>query len=129
MKLLTDKTARLGGFTLSEMLVACGMFTVVGIAVVYTLNAGLVLYAKNAADNLAHDQSRIAVNRLLHDVHEAVSVPQLGHIDTRAPGSYTAPTGSWVPSGTSVTFYADTGSCPSAGIAFQMMGGPGDPNG
>jgi hypothetical protein len=120
---------RLTAFTLAEAMVACGMFTVVGLAAVYTLNSGTILYAKNTAENLAHDQSRIAVNRVLHDIHEAVSVPQLGHIDTRTPGSYTAPTGSWVPNGTNVTFYADTGSGPTAGVAFQLMGSSGDPNG
>src|SRR5205807_9817154 len=85
--------------------------------------------AKNTAENLAHDSSRVAVNRMLHDIHTAVSIPVLGHIDTRTPGSYTAPTNSWVPSGTSVTFYADNSVGPTAGVAFQMMGGPGDPNG
>jgi hypothetical protein len=89
----------------------------------------MTLYAKNTGTNLAHDSSRTAVNRLLHDIHTAVSIPVLGHIDTRTPGSYVAPTNSWVPSGTNVTFYADNSTGPTAGVSFQMMGGPGDPNG
>ena len=118
-----------GGYTLADIMVATGLVTIVGLIAYYALNSGTILYAKNTAENLAHDSSRIAVNRLLHDIHTAVSVPQLGHIDYRTPGSYTAPANSWVPSGTNVTFYADTGTGPAAGVSFQMMGGPGNPNG
>jgi len=118
-----------GGFTLGEMMVTTCAFALVGLCAFYTLNTGTVLYAKNTAQNLAHDSSRIAVNRLLHDIHQACSIPQLGHIDTRTPGTYTAPAGSWVPYGTNVTFYADAGAGPTAGVAFQMMGGPQDPFG
>jgi hypothetical protein len=116
-------------FSLPEILVTCAAFGLVGICAWYALNSGTILYAKNTAENLAHDAARTAVNRVLHDIHNAVSIPQLGHIDTRTPGSYTAPDGSWVPSGVSATFYAETGTGPSAGISFQVMGGPGDPNG
>jgi hypothetical protein len=130
MKLQTSQKRSVGAFTLGETMVALGMASMVGVAVFYTVTSGAILYAKNTAENLAHDSSRIAVNRLLHDIHEAVSVPQLGHIDTRTPGSYTAPAGSWVPYGTNVTFYADNGTTgPTAGVSFQMMGSPGDPNG
>lgn len=117
------------GYTLADIMVATGCVTIVGLIAFYALNSGTILYAKNTAVNLAHDSSRIAVNRMVHDIHEAVSIPQLGHIDTRTPGSYTAPVGSWVPSGTNVTFYADTGTGPAKGFSFQKMGGPGDPNG
>src|SRR5205085_9559691 len=45
-------------------------------------------------------------------------------------GSYTAPSCSWVPYGTSVTFYADNATTgPSAGLSFQLIGQPSDPNG
>lgn len=117
------------GYTLVDIMVATACMGLAGLAMYYTLNSGMILYAKNTAENLAHDSSRIAVNRMLHDIHQGVSIPQLGHIDTRTPGSYTAPAGSWVPSGTNVTFYADTGTGPTAGVAFQMMGSPTDPNG
>ena len=129
MKLSRAIRNRNGGYTLADIMVATGLVTIVGVIAVYSLNSGTILYSKNTAENLAHDQSRIAVNRLLHDIHTAVSIPQLGHIDYRTPGSYTAPQGSWVPYGTNVTFYADSGTGPTAGVAFQMMGGPGDPNG
>jgi|tagenome__1003787_1003787.scaffolds.fasta_scaffold20900854_2 hypothetical protein len=115
---------REGGYTLADIMVASGLTVLAGIIGVYAMNSGAILYAKNTAQNLAHDSSRIAVNRLLHDIHNAVSVPQLGHIDYRTPGTYTAPANSWVPYGTNVTFYADSGTGPNAGVSFQMMGGP-----
>jgi hypothetical protein len=117
------------GYTLADIMVASGLVTIVGLIGVYTLNTGTLLYAKNTAENLAHDSSRIAVNRLLHDIHNAVSIPQLGHIDYRTPGTYTAPANSWVPYGTGVTFYADTGTGPAAGVSFQSMGGPNGDSG
>src|SRR5438552_1343136 len=100
MKTLSSHRVRETGYTLADIMVATALVTVVGLMGFYALNSGTILYAKNTAENLAHDQSRIAVNRLLYDIHQAVSVPQLGHIDTRTPGCYTAPAGSWVPSGT-----------------------------
>jgi hypothetical protein len=112
------------GYTLADIMVAVSLTVLVGLIGVYAMNSGTILYAKNTAQNLAHDSSRIAVNRMLHDIHNAVSIPQLGHIDYRTPGTYTAPANSWVPSGTSVTFYADSGTGPTAGVSFQMMGGP-----
>lgn len=130
MKMSILQKKQQAGYTLAEIMVASGASVVVGLAIYATLNSGMILYAKNTAQNLAHDSARIAVNRMLHDIHHAVSIPQLGHIDTRTPGTYTAPAGSWVPSGTNVTFYADNGTTgPSAGVAFQMMGSPYDPNG
>src|SRR5438067_1564956 len=101
MKTARPNQREQAGYTLADIMVATALVTIVGLIAVYTLNSGTILFAKNTSENLAHDQSRIAVNRLLHDIHEAVSVPQLGHIDTRTPGSYTAPAGSWVPYGTS----------------------------
>lgn len=123
---LTKKTA---GYTLVDIMVASGLLAIVGICVYYGLITGMIMSAKNTAENLAHDSARVGVNRLLHDIHNAVSIPELGYIDTRTPGSFTAPSGSWVPSGTSVTFCPVSGSGPAAGISFQTMGGPGDPNG
>jgi hypothetical protein len=128
MKLSRSKR-KLAGYTLVDIMVASGLVTIVGLIAYYAMNSGTILYAKNTAENLAHDQSRIAVNRLLHGIHTAVSIPQLGHIDYRTPGSYTAPANSWVPYGTNVTFYADAGTGPSAGVSFQGMGGITDPNG
>lgn len=132
MKLQLKKRIRVGGFTVAEIMVTSGVLVVVGLCAIAVLRSGMLLSAKNTAENLAHDSARIAVNRLLHDIHEAVSIPQLGHIvsgDLTANPS--APKGSWTPSGTNVTFWAETTpvATGSAGVSFQMMGSPGDPNG
>jgi hypothetical protein len=58
-------------------MVAGGCATVVGLISILLLNGGFNLYARITANNLAHDQSRIAVNRLVSDIHKAVSIPQL----------------------------------------------------
>jgi hypothetical protein len=129
----TKSLGKRGAYTLADTMVTCAILGVVGVCVFAILNSGTILYAKNTAANLAHDQSRIAVNRVLHDIHEAVSIPQLGHIvQGNLAANPGAPAGSWTPSGTNVTFYAEPSPSPSPGssaVAFQMMGGPSDPNG
>lgn len=118
------------GFTLGEAIVAIGMAMVVATAATSMTLNGTILFAKNTAENISHDQNRIAVSRLVRDIHAAVSAPQLGKI---VPGNLaanpTAPAGSWTPSGTNVTFWAESGSGPSAGISFKKMGRAGDPYG
>jgi hypothetical protein len=37
----------------------------------------MILYAKNTAVNVAHEEAREGINRLTRDIHAAVSVPQL----------------------------------------------------
>ena len=109
-------------------MIAGGLVAIVGTVASYvTLNA-TILYAKNTADNAAHDQNRIAVSRLVRDIHSATSIPQLGRI---VPGNQlaTAPAGSWMPFGTNVTFWAESGSGPAAGISFKKMGSAANPNG
>jgi hypothetical protein len=129
MKKTASPRALTGGFTLGEMIVAVGIMTVVGLAVFAVTNIGTILYSKNTAINLAHDQARIAVSRLVKDIHGAVSIPKLGHIDSRPFESWSAPAGSWGVAGSNVTFVADGGTGPAAGVAFQVMGGPGCPSG
>jgi prepilin-type N-terminal cleavage/methylation domain-containing protein len=118
------------GFTLAEMMVAVSVLTILGTGAFYLFLNGFILYAKNTAENVAHDENRIAVNRLLRDIHAATSVPQLGKI---VPGNMaanpSAPVGSWTAYGTNVTFWAESGTGPSAGIAFKKMGSILDPNG
>ena len=65
------------GYTLGEIMVAGACAVMVGLMAVLLLNGGFNLYARITANNLAHDQSRIAVNRLVSDIHKAVSIPQL----------------------------------------------------
>jgi hypothetical protein len=65
------------GFTLHEIMVAVGCATVVSIMLFAVLNMSTILYAKVTSINLAHDEARLAVNRLVNDIHKAVSTPQL----------------------------------------------------
>jgi hypothetical protein len=95
-----------GGYTLADIMVATALVTIVGVITLYALNSGTILYSKNTAENLAHDQSRIAVNRLLHDIHTAVSIPSVGYIVAGADPSPSP--GCWVPYGTNVTFRTQT---------------------
>jgi prepilin-type N-terminal cleavage/methylation domain-containing protein len=75
---------RAAGFTLIEMIVAMGMVGAIGSVVFTILNTGAVLYAKNTAINVAHQQARVAVMQAETDLHSSVSLPQL--VDTsRAP--------------------------------------------
>ncbi|MFL6529832.1 MAG: type II secretion system protein J [Chthoniobacterales bacterium] len=130
MKLPAGKQQSDSAFTLGETMVAMGIASVLCTCALYTLLNGMILFAKNTAENLAHDQNRIAVNRLVHDVHTAVSIPQLGHIVTgNLAANPTASAGSWTPYGTNVTFWADSGTGPAAGIGFKRMGNSADPNG
>ena len=65
------------GFSLAEVMVALACFVVIGGVIYLLLNSGMILYAKNMSVNTAHEDTRRAVNRLLRDIHAAVSVPQL----------------------------------------------------
>ena len=82
---LSASNQRNAGYTVGEMMVAVGIASVVSVCAIYTLLNGMTLFAKNTAENLAHDQNRTAVNRLVHDIHAAVSIPQLGHIVSGFP--------------------------------------------
>lgn len=91
------------GFTILEIMISCAVLAVSGGIIFAILNAGMILFAKNSAINVGHQQARMAVLRMERDLHSAVSLPQL--VDTnRQP-------------------VAGTG--PSAGVAFQLFaGGP-----
>ena len=65
------------GFTLADAMVGAGCAAVVGLIGFSILNTSTILYAKITSTNLAHDEARIAVNRLVGDIHKAVSTPQL----------------------------------------------------
>ena len=118
------------GFTIGEAMIAIGIASIVGACAAYIFLNGTLLYAKNTAENVAHDQNRIAVNRMVHDIHAAVSIPQLGKIVAgNLAQNPTAPVGSWTPHGTNVTFWALPGAGPAAGISFKKMGNAFNPNG
>src|SRR5580765_7084502 len=65
------------GFTLVELLFAMAAITVVGLVLYSLLNLIMVLGAKNAAVNTAHQQARTAMVRMQQDLHSAVSTPYL----------------------------------------------------
>lgn len=91
------------GYTLVELAVGAAMIGVIGLLLYSALNLGIVLGAKNAAINIAHQNARTVMARMLRDLHSAVSLPYL--VDT---------------SGNQVA-----GDGPAAGISFQeWSGGP-----
>ena len=120
MKNMHPKNIRNDGYTAAELAVATAVMAILGIVVFNVLNSGMILYAKNAAVNSAHEEAREGVNRLTRDIHAAVSVPQLrsGSHDTNytASGSYT------VVSSAPVNGVAPT----AAGVSFQdvVQGSP-----
>ena len=89
------------GMTLIETLVATAAMAIVGGIVYYLLSAGTILFAKNTAVNVAHQQARVAVLTMEQDLHSAISIPQLVDAD-RNP----------LPSGSTL---------PAAGISFQLF--------
>ncbi len=90
-------------YTLLETLVAAVLGTVVGAILLEMMWNGAILFAKNSAINVAHQQARYAVMKMERELHGSASVPQL--VDgSRNPV---------------------TGLGPSAGIAIQsFVGGP-----
>jgi prepilin-type N-terminal cleavage/methylation domain-containing protein len=77
-------------FTLIELLISAAILSVVGGIIYYILNTGIILFAKNTAINMAHQQARTAVIQMETDLHSAVSLPQLVD-ETRTPVSGTGP--------------------------------------
>ena len=76
------------GLTLVELAVTAGLVGVLGLIVYSILNIGTILGAKNTAVNTAHQQARVAMSKMIADLHEAVSLPAL----TNATGTpYPAP--------------------------------------
>ncbi|HEX8281415.1 MAG TPA: hypothetical protein VF551_08560, partial [Chthoniobacterales bacterium] len=130
MKLRFTNNTREAGFTLGETMVAVGMASILGTCAAYAFLNGAILYAKNTAENVAHDQNRIAVGRLVRDIHASISTPQLGRIvKGNLSMNASAPPGSWTPYGTNVTFWAEPGAGPTSGISFRKMGNSTNANG
>jgi hypothetical protein len=92
-------------FTLVETMLGLLCFVVIGGVIYLLLNSGMILYAKNMSVNTAHEDTRRAVNRLLRDIHAAVSVPQL--IDgVNSDGTLQVHT---------------SNTTPAAGVSFQLV--------
>lgn len=83
---------------LIEVMISTTVMAIVSSIVFSILNSGMVLFAKNTAVNMAHQQARVAVLTMEEDLHGAVSIPQLADAN-RGPV---------------------TGNGPAAGIAFQI---------
>lgn len=87
-----------GGYTVAEMMIAAAVLMVLGLAFFRVLQSGLLLFAKNTAVNIAHEEAREGVNRMVRDIHAAVSVPELRNLDTTtSPISLPTPNPSPVP--------------------------------
>jgi Tfp pilus assembly protein PilV len=67
----------LQGTSLLELTIAMAFIGVIGLAIFSMLNTGMILGAKNAAINTAHQQARIAMLQMVQDLHSAVSLPAL----------------------------------------------------
>jgi len=65
------------GFTLIECVMAMVSVGAVGIAILYTLFSGFLLFTKNTAMNVSHEEARVALIQLQQDLHTAVSLPEM----------------------------------------------------
>jgi prepilin-type N-terminal cleavage/methylation domain-containing protein len=75
------------GLTLVELTVTSAMVGVLGLVIYSLLNIGTILGAKNTAMNTAHQQARIAMLKMIEDLHSAVSLPALqGVVGVQASG-------------------------------------------
>jgi type II secretory pathway pseudopilin PulG len=70
-------SGKAGGFTLIETIMAMASVGVVGLSIFYTLYYGLLLYTKNCAMNVSHEEARLALLQMNTDIHQAVSPPSL----------------------------------------------------
>src|SRR6476620_1229749 len=119
---LTQSKQSHRGYTLAEIMVAGGATVVLGIISVTFMLAGFKIYAKVTANNLSHDESRLAVNRLVSDIHKAVSTPQLYDASATATGglvTITSPT----TKASCVGFQA----VPDKGGPWEIKNDPGNP--
>jgi hypothetical protein len=83
---------------LIELMISTTIVLITGSIIFYILNTGMILFAKNTAINMAHQQARVAVLQMEQDLHSAISIPQL--IDANKNGV--------------------SGNGPAAGISFQL---------
>jgi prepilin-type N-terminal cleavage/methylation domain-containing protein len=67
------------GFTLIELMFTTVLIGVLGLIIYSLLNTGMVLGAKNTAVNTSHQQARIAMLKMVQDLHSSVSLPALAN--------------------------------------------------
>lgn len=93
-----NKNARRGAYTVAEMVIASAVLILLGLVFFRVLQSGLLLFTKNTAVNIAHEEARNGVNRMVRDIHAAVSVPELRNLDvTTNPVSLPTPSPSPTP--------------------------------
>lgn len=114
MKKLNQSHFTQGGFTLAETLVATGVLGLLGVVFFQVLISGVILFAKNNAVNVAHEETRQGINRLTRDIHASISVPQLR---TANAASLSPSSSSSIVSSTPVNGVAPT----AAGVSFQNI--------
>jgi hypothetical protein len=71
------QASRQKGAVLIELMISSAIVIMTGGIIYYILNTGLILFAKNTAINLAHQQARVAVLQMEQDLHASVSIPRL----------------------------------------------------
>ena len=99
MNRIGQKHPALTGFTLIEVLVATAAIGVIAGVMWALLNFGLNLFARNVRMNMAHQQARNGTMRVIRDLHQAISIPQL--VDAN--------------------FQAVSTAGPAAGVTFQIV--------
>ena len=98
----TSSKSPIAAMTIAEMVIAVAVLCLLGLVFFQVLNSGMILYAKNTAVNVAHEEAREGINRLTRDIHAAVSVPQLRDNGFNAVSS--TPVGGVPPSAAGVSF-------------------------
>ena len=111
-----------GGYTLAEIMVAGGAIVVLGLISVTLMLAGFKIYAKVTANNLSHNESRLAVNRLVSDIHKAVSTPQLYDASASTTGGLVN-----VTSATTRASCISFQNVPDKGGPWEVKNDPGNP--
>jgi type II secretory pathway pseudopilin PulG len=77
MRGFTQDRHRVRAFTLVEVLVASAAVILVSVTMFALLNSSMTLFAKNVSVNMAHQEARYGMMRVVRDLHQAVSIPQL----------------------------------------------------
>jgi hypothetical protein len=111
------------GFTVTELLIAISCAVILGVVGFAMLRMGTVLFAKITSNNLAHDESRAAVSRLVSDVHKAVSSPQLWDASATATGGLVT-----IANGTTTASCVSFQILPPDGGPYEVKNDPGNPN-
>jgi hypothetical protein len=93
------RTSGCRAFTLVEICISTAILGAAGGLIYLILNMGFILFAKNTAMNVAHQEARSALLRMQQNLHSAVSIPFL--LDSSKNKS--------------------SGTAPMAGIAFQVF--------